>query len=231
MKQLLTLILIALFSFTLFAQTADPDKSEKQSTDKNSIILPEGALAKLSLQTPLSTKISEVGDEVSAILFEDVRTDDGVVLIAKGVPFLGRVSEVVRAKKGQKNSSLKLTFHTMFMPYGAEKISVTVLAIDDYSNDEKYRAKDSEGKVQGSRSGGRTAKNAGIGASMGSFGGLIGGLGGAIIGAGAGAVAGVLMSKGGDLKLDTGTILRIRFEKDLNLPVFETAQKGIRRVD
>ncbi len=231
MKQLLTLALITLFSFSLFAQTADADKSEKKSSDKNSITLPEGTLAKLSLQTPVSTKISEVGDEVSAILFEDVRTDDGQVLIAKGVPFLGRVSEVVRAKKGQKNSSLKLTFHTMFMPYGAEKISVTVMAIDDYSNDEKYRAKDSEGKVQGNRSGGRTARNAGTGAGIGALGGIFGGIGGAIIGAGAGAVAGVLMSKGGDLRLDEGTILRIRFEKDLNLPVFETAQKGIRRVE
>jgi uncharacterized membrane protein len=119
----------------------------------------------------------------------------------------------------------------MLMPYGSEKVAVTVLAVDDYANDEKYRSKDSEGKVQGSRSGGRTAKNAGIGAGMGSFGGLIGGIGGAIIGAGAGAVAGVLMTKCGDLRLDAGTILRIKFEKSLSLPVFEAERKGIRRVE
>ena len=231
MKQLLSLILIALFSLSLVAQTADVDKSEKSSTDKNSMLLPEGALAKLSLQTPVSTKISEVGDEVNAVLYEDVRTDDGQVLIAKGTPFYGRVSEVLRAKKGQKNSSLKLTFSTMLMPYGSEKVSVTVLAIDDYSNDEKYRAKDSEGKVKGGRSGGRTARNAGTGAGIGALGGIFGGIGGAIIGAGAGAVAGVLMTKGGDLRLDEGTILRIRFEKSLSLPVFEAQPKGIRRVE
>ncbi len=230
MKQLLTLLIITFLSFSLFAQTADADKSEKTSVDKNSVNLPDGTLAKLSLQTPVSTKLSEVGDEVNAVLYEDVRGEDGQVLIAKGTPFYGRVSEVVRAKKGQKNSSLKLTFSTMLMPYGSEKIAVTVLAVDDYANDEKYRAKDSEGKVQGSRSGGRTAKNAGMGAGMGALGGIFG-IGGAIIGAGAGAVAGVLMSKGGDLRLDTGTILRIRFEKSLSLPVFEAERKGIRRVE
>ena len=231
MKQLLSLFLTALFSLSLAAQTAEVDKTDKPTSDKNSIILPEGALAKLSLQNPVSTKISEVGDEVSAVLFEDVRTDDGQILIAKGTPFYGRVSEVLRAKKGQKNSSLKLTFSTMLMPYGSEKVAVTVLAVDDYANDEKYRAKDSEGKVQGSRSGGRTAKNAGMGAGMGSIGGIVGGIGGLIIGAGAGAVAGVLMTKGGDLRLDTGTILRIRFEKPLSLPVFDAERKGIRRVE
>lgn len=230
MKQLLNLILTALFSLSLVAQTPDTDKSDRQ-TDKNSLTLPEGTLAKLSLQTPVSTKISEVGDEVNAVLFEDVRTDDGLILIAKGTPFYGRVSEVLRAKKGQKNSSLKLTFSTMLMPYGSEKVAVTVLAVDDYANDEKYRAKDSEGKVQGGRSGGRTARNAGTGAGIGALGGIVGGIGGAIIGAGAGAVAGVLMTKGGDLRLDTGTILRIRFEKSLSLPVFEAERKGIRRVE
>ncbi len=230
MKQLLSIILTALFSLSLVAQTPETDKSDKQA-DKNSLTLPEGALAKLSLQTPVSTKISEVGDEVNAVLYEDVRADDGQVLIAKGTPFYGRVSEVLRAKKGQKNSSLKLTFSTMLMPYGSEKVAVTVLAVDDYTNDEKYRAKNGEGKVQGSRSGGRTAKNAGMGAGMGSLGGIFGGIGGAIIGAGAGAVAGVLMTKGGDLRLDTGTILRIRFEKSLSLPVFEAERKGIRRVE
>ena len=165
------------------------------------------------------------------MLYEPVRSEDGRVAIPRGTQFFGRVSQVQRAKKGQKESSLKITFETMLMPYGAEKVSVTVLAIDDYANDEKYKSKDGEGKVQGGRSGGRTTRNAGTGAGMGALGGIFGGLGGLAIGAGAGAIAGVLMTKGNDLKLDQGTVLRVRFEREIKLPAFDEDNRGIRRID
>jgi hypothetical protein len=104
-----------------------------------------------------------------------------------------------------------------------------VTAIDDFANDEKLKSKDGEGKVGAGRSGGRTARNAGTGAGIGGLGGMIigaagGGLAGAAASIGIGAAGGVLMTKGNDIKLQEGTILRIRFEREMTIPVFEAEQ-------
>ncbi|MCI0661729.1 MAG: hypothetical protein L0220_11695, partial [Acidobacteria bacterium] len=139
-------------------------------------------------------------------------------------------TQVKAAKKPQKEASMTIIFESMRMSYGIEKIATTVTAIDDYANDEKLRSKDDEGKVGGGRSGGRTARNAGIGGGIGSLGGLIigaagGGLGGIAGAIGVGAAGGVLMTKGNDIKLAPGTILRVRFERDISLPATEPSRE------
>ncbi|MCI0661861.1 MAG: hypothetical protein L0220_12380, partial [Acidobacteria bacterium] len=202
---------------------------EKEKSDNGNIIVAQGTLAKLSLQTQLSSKINEVGDEVTAVLYENVRGSDGSVAIPRGTEFVGRVTQVKAAKKPQKEASITVIFETMRMPYGIEKVSTTIMAIDDYANDEKLRSKGEEGQVGGGRSGGRTARNAGIGGGLGSLGGvLIGAAGGgigAIAGAiGVGAAGGVLMTKGNDIKLAPGTILRVRFDRDVKVPIFENGK-------
>jgi hypothetical protein len=238
MKMSLLVVSLLLCSAVTFGQSqaSPPDANEREPRKKevsegNNITVVEGTLGKLSLQTAVSTKLSEVGDEVLAILYEPVRSEDGRVAIPRGTQFFGKISQVKRAGKGQKEASLKISFENMLMPYGAEKVAITVLAIDDYANDEKYRSKDGEGKVGGGRSGGRTARNAGTGAGLGSLGGIFGGLGGMAIGAGAGAIAGVLMTKGNDLKLDQGTVLRVKFDRDIKLPAFDEDNRGLKRIE
>lgn len=186
----------------------------------------EGSSARLSLQTQLSSKLNEVGDQITAILYEPVRDANGRVLIPRGTEFFGRVTQVQSAKRPQKQATMTIVFETMRMPYGTEKISTVVTAIDDYANDEKYRSKDDEGKVGAGKSGGRTAENAGRGAGLGGVGGLIiaaagGGLGGIATAVGVGAAGGVLMTKGNDIRLAPGTILRVRFEREVSIPVTE----------
>ncbi|MBL8205324.1 MAG: hypothetical protein JNM09_13900 [Blastocatellia bacterium] len=234
MKISLLVVALLMFSVVSLAQgQASPanEREPSKSSDGNNLTVIEGTLGKLSLQTAVSTKLSEVGDEVLAVLYEPVRTEDGRIAIPRGTQFFGKVAQVKRAGKGQKESSLKLSFETMLMPYGVEKVAITVMAIDDYSNDEKYKSKDGEGKVGGGRSGGRTARNAGTGAGLGSLGGIFGGWAGMAIGAGAGAVAGVLMTKGNDLKLDQGTVLRVKFDRDVKLPAFDEDNRGLKRIE
>ncbi|MBS1806767.1 MAG: hypothetical protein JST84_01080 [Acidobacteria bacterium] len=204
-----------------------------QSRTPENAVIAEGKTAKLSLQTQLSSKLSEVGDEVRAVLHEPVRSEDGRVVMARGTEFIGRVTQVQAAKRPQKEATITIVFDKALMPYGVEKVSTTVTAIDDFANDEKMKSKDGEGKVGGGRSGGRTARNAGTGAGIGGLGGMIigaagGGLGGAAGAIGAGAIGGVLMTKGNDIKLQTGTILRIRFEREMTIPVFETDRTNTR---
>jgi hypothetical protein len=109
-----------------------------------------------------------------------------------------------------------------------------VTAIDDFANDDKLKSKDGEGKVAGGHSGGRTARNAGTGATLGGVGGLIigaagGGLGGVAAATGAGAIAGVLMTNGNDIKLQPGAILRVRFERSVNVPALESERSTPQR--
>jgi hypothetical protein len=148
------------------------------------------------------------------------------VIIARGTEFIGRVTQVQAAKRPQKEATMTVVFDTMRMSYGTEKVSVTIMAIDDYAHDEKLKSKDDEGKVGGGRSGGRTARNAGTGGALGTLGGIIaasagGGLGGLAGGIGAGVLGGVMVTKGNDIKLEPGTILRIKFERPVTLPAFE----------
>jgi hypothetical protein len=228
MKKLFSMTLLALV--TLALSTATQAQTEKVENNGNAnIMVAQGTTAKISLQTQLSSKISEVGDEVIGVLYEAVRSADGRVAIPRGTEFIGRVTQVQAAKRPQKEATMTIVFENMRMSYGTEKIATVVTAIDDYANDEKMRSKDDEGKVGGGKSGSRTAKNAGIGGGIGSLGGVIigaagGGLGGVIGGVGGGVLGGVLMTKGNDIKLAPGTVLRIRFEHELALPAFETAR-------
>ncbi|MBK7599983.1 MAG: hypothetical protein IPJ07_16260 [Acidobacteria bacterium] len=226
MKRLLSVAVLALFMSALNSSGLAQDDSQSQGAN---IIIPQGSSAKLTLQSQLSSKISEVGDQVTAVLYEDVRGSDGRVAIPRGTEFIGRVTQVQSAKRPQKQATMTIIFETMRMSYGTEKISTVVTAIDDYANDEKMKAKDDEGKVAAGRSGKRTAQNAGIGGGLGSLGGLIigaagGGLAGMAGAAGAGVLGGVLMTKGNDIKLEPGTVLRIRFERDIKLPAFDDAR-------
>src|SRR5206468_427057 len=149
-----------------------------------------------------------------------VRATDGRIAIPRGTEFVGRVTQVQPAKRAQKEATMTVAFEKRRMPYGEEKIATTVTAIDDYADDEKYRSKDEEGKVGGGRSGERTARNAGLGGGLGTLGGVLmgGGIGTVAGAAGAGVAGGVLMTKGKDIRLEPGTILRVRFDRELTLP-------------
>jgi uncharacterized protein YpmS len=232
MKKLLSIASLAItltFAMAIASITAVAQSEETKESNQNNILIAQGTSAKLSLQTRLSSKLSEVGDEVVGVLYEAVRDADGRVAIPRGTEFIGRVTQVQAAKRPQKEATMTVVFETMRMSYGAEKIATVVTAIDDYANDNKMRSKDDEGKVGGGHSGRRTAKNASIGGGLGSLGGIIGtaaggGLGTLAGGIGGGVVGGVLMTKGNDIKLEAGTILRIRFEREVSLPAFENAK-------
>ncbi len=219
-KSLSTALLAAMIiSFSVVAN------AQNETANSGNVTVAEGTTAKLSLQTRLHSKLNEVGDEVTAVLYEPVRSSDGRVAIPRGTEFFGRVTQVQAAKRPQKQATMTVVFETMRMSYGEEKVSTTITAIDDYANDSKMKSKDDEGKVGAGRSGERTAKNAGIGGGLGSLGGIIigaagGGLGGLAGGVGAGVLGGVLMTKGNDIKLEPGTILRIKFEREIKIPAF-----------
>lgn len=195
------------------------------------VTVAEGTVLRLALQTPVSTKISEVGDPVRATLYDDLLVE-GKLVLERGAEFLGRVTHVKPARRGQRQSELALVFDRMRTSYGVEPVATTLVAIDDWQGDRKVRA-DEEGVAHGGRSGERTFRNvyrgAHVGLAAGSAVGLITGSGkaaGIVIASTLGGA--VLMTKGEDLRLNPGTILRVRVERPLSLPVIRSLPESRR---
>ena len=178
--------------------------------------------AKLILQTRLSSKLSEVGDPVTAVLDEPLYVGNDLV-IPRGTEFRGRVTAVKAAGRGQKAGNIAIAFERVAMPWGDEQVFIALAGIDDWDKNEKLKAND-EGKVSGGHRGEKTAENvyrsAGIGgAATGVI--LLSG-GGAAAGAatlGGGLLAGLLLTKGGEIQVNPGAVFRVNFVKPLTLPV------------
>jgi hypothetical protein len=178
--------------------------------------------AKIILQSRLSSKLSEVGDPVTAVLDEPLSVN-GQVVLPRGTEFVGRVTQVTAARRGQKGGSIAIAFEKLAMPWGDEAVSVVVTAVDDWDKNEKLNA-DSEGKVKGGHRGDATARNVERGGGIGGAGAGVVLLSGGGLGAGAGVLgggllAGLLLTKGGEVVVNPGAVFRVKFVKPVTLPV------------
>lgn len=184
--------------------------------------------ARLVLQSRLSSKLNEVGDYITAVLYEPIFVD-GQLVMARGAEFHGRVVAVSAAGRPQKSAQMSIVFDRVVMPWGEQPVSVVITAIDDWARDEKLKA-DPEGDVKGGRDGGKTVDNVIRGGQIGGLGGTAvilaspsGGTlaaGGAAIGGG--MLAGLLLTKGKEVRVEPGAVFRIKFVKPLTLPVMQT---------
>lgn len=220
MRYGILLPLILVLRVSTFAQ--EPNEGRLSG---NQAHIEPGVKIRLALQTPLSTKLNEVGDPVRAILYDDLLIN-GRLVLARGTEFLGNITHVKAAGRPLKRAELALTFNRVKTSYGLEEISTVITAVDDQVGDRKLKG-DSEGVVRGERGGGEVVENVYKGATIGSAGGLavilLGkGSGGAATAGGATIVgamaAGMLLTKGEDIKLASGTILRVQFERAISLP-------------
>ena len=217
---ILSCAVMALFAVQALPQTAQQATIEPETK------------AKIVLQSQLSSKLSEVGDQITAVLYEPIYVN-GQLVMPRGTEFHGRVTSVAPAKRGMKGAQMGIIFERFAMPWGEEPASVMLTAIDDWTNNEKLKAND-EGKVKGDRNGGKAAENVQRGGEIGAagagaviLGGAAAGAGPGVYGAGAGAIgggllAGLLLTKGKEVRLQPGAIFRIKFTKPLTLPVIET---------
>lgn len=192
-----------------------------------------GTKARLVLQSQLSSKLNEVGDPVTASLVEPIYIQ-GLLVMPRDALFQGRVTSVKPAGRSQKSAQMSIVFEKVLTPWGDEAVSVILTAIDDWDKNEKLKP-DSEGKVSGGHQGKKTVDNVIRGGAIGALGaGTVragtrnvsrgtSGPGGAAIGAG--MVGGLLLTKGGEVRLAPGAILRIEFVKSLTLPVTQDSSR------
>ncbi|MFN0083840.1 MAG: hypothetical protein ACKVX9_00490 [Blastocatellia bacterium] len=209
-----------------------------QTKDRGHVI-PEGTEIQLTLRDPVSSKLSEPGDEILAIVRRDV-VADGYTLLKQGTEVIGRVTLAQSAKAPFKGGRLHITFDRIRIDGQEQKITAVLKSASDFTRDEKVKS-DSEGTLKGGKDGSKTlsnvltaggvgmigvtiailagaAANGGGGGGFGGFGGIS--QGGAIAGAtvlGGSVIAGVFMTKGKEVKLDERALIRLRLERPISL--------------
>jgi type IV secretion system protein VirB10 len=195
--------------------------SQARAQNPENVTIPAGTKFKVSLQTPISSKLSEVGDTVVVSLLEPIRIDQHTA-IARGTELTGKITQMKRAGRVKGRAEVYVLINELNTSYGSESIAVSVDAVDDFGSDEKIKA-DEEGKLIAGRDLGGDLSKAAEGGSLGSIASVpiaiaTRSAGPALIGPGAGALAGVLLTRGKEIGLPVGTVFRLKFDKDLTLP-------------
>ena len=193
--------------------------------------VPAGTEIQLTLRDPLSSKLSEPGDEVVATIRRDV-VIDGRTVLRQGTEVIGRVTLAEAAGRVFKGGRLHITFERIRIDGLEQKITAVIKSASDFSRDEKIKTND-EGTLQGGKDGGKVLQNVGTAAGIGmigvtiailagqdnnGFGGFYGGIsqGGAVAAGailGGSVLTGLLMTKGKEVRLDQNAIIRLRLER------------------
>src|SRR5499427_8799992 len=134
----------------------------------NESIIPEGTEIQLALLDPVSSKLSEPGDEIRAVVRRDVIVD-GRVMLREGTEVIGRVTLAQPAKRPLKGGRLHITFDRIRLEGSEQKISAAVKSASDFTRDEKVKS-DSEGTLNGGKDGGKVLRNVGAAAGIGYVG-------------------------------------------------------------
>lgn len=186
-----------------------------------SSIAPPNAIADgtrfiIKLKDTLDTKKMGEGKHFKAELREDLLTPSGLI-IPKGRTIKGHVG---RFEHGYTGSKMQLALDEIETRKGWVPLIGTVTGVP---GDPSIKASGEEGEIY--RKGPDKKKvltNAAIGAAVGAASGaVVGGHKGAAIGAAAGAGLGTgtsFLFKGGDMKLEKGTQLEVRLDRDLVVP-------------
>ena len=178
--------------------------------------VPEGKRFIIKLKDTLDTKKLNDGKHFKAELREDLVTPSGLI-IPKGRTIKGHVAQY---EHGYTGARLMLAMDEIETRHGWVPLIATVTGVP---GDPSIKSTGDEGELM--KKGPdkrRMITNAAIGAGVGAVSGsVIGGGKGAAVGAAVGAGLGTgtsLLIKGNDMKLDKGTQLEVRLERDLAVP-------------
>lgn len=178
--------------------------------------LPEGKRFIIKLKDTLDTKKLSDGKHFKAELREDLLTPSGLI-IPRGRTIKGHVAQY---EHGYTGARLMLAMDEIETRHGWVPLIATVTGV---LGDPSIKSSGEEGElVKKGPDKKRVITNAAIAAGVGAVSGsVIGGGKGAAIGAAAGAGIGSgtsLLFRGSDMKLDKGTQLEVRLERDLVIP-------------
>ncbi len=195
------------------AQNSRPRYSQGQYGEQTWTV-PDDTIISVNINGSLSSKTSRVGDRFTATVTAPVYVN-GRTVIPAGAIVEGRVVQVTPARRMGKSGAIAIDFDDLVFPNGSRINIEGNLTSDD---PETRRRIDEESRVSGERNGRGAVfigSSGAIGAVLGAItGGSKGAAVGGILGAGAGAAA-VLLSKGEEARVPSGTPFGIQLRQPL----------------
>jgi hypothetical protein len=220
---------LSVFLFAMACLAISPAVFAQEQTGGS--VIPEGTEIQLALLDPVSSKLSEPGDEIRAVVRRDVIVD-GRRLLREGTEVIGRVTLAQAAKRPLKGGRLHITFDRIRLEGSEQKIAAVLKSASDFTRDEKIKS-DGEGTLKEGASGGQILDNVITGAELGSIGvtiallgglakdGGAGGLRGPAIGGlavlGGSVAAGILLTKGKEVRLDQNAVIRLKLVRPISI--------------
>src|SRR5579863_5417335 len=214
-------LIIAAAASVVWAQDADTNPDDT-SANANEITIPEGTEFKLQLHTTINSKTSKAGDRVMTTLLDPVDVEDEDVL-PKGIRVDGHLGEVKTAGRRGKGGYLSIAFDTVELPNG-EKVAILGSLTEVFSSAGGGNV-GPEGDLKG---GGASRKKQAAIVLLPAAAGAAGGLGPGIAAAAGGIVAALVLPKGKEAKLEAGSLIGMRLDRDvtINLPQTPPAASG-----
>jgi hypothetical protein len=209
------LLMIQLAGFS-YSQNTRPRYSNSQASQSSDMIAVDTVIS-LRMNTYLSSKTAHVGDKFTATVSVPVYVD-GREAIPAGATIEGRVTQVTPAKRMNKSGLIAIDFDTISLPNGLSTQIVGILTSDD---PDTQRQIDDENQVSGGKGKDATVFVGGSGVLGAILGGVSGGGKGAAVGGAVGAGIGlgaVLLSKGEEATVPTGTEFGLRLKQPLPVP-------------
>ena len=178
--------------------------SDPRNSRRETLIVRDGVQMKIRLQTPISTKTNQEGDQFTAVVLDPTEYADATIT--------GHIAKLKSSGKMTGKTELVLAFDNIELRNGTR--GRFAAQVEKVYQTESVKEVDEEGNVVSGDRTKDTAVRTGGGAVLGAvLGGVIGGGKGAAIGAviGAGAGAGSVIYQGSkDLQLYPGTEMLIR---------------------
>jgi len=185
-----------------------------------SVTVTDGTILRIRLENTISTRTSRQGDAFTAVVTEPVYLpDSSTVAVPAGAKISGSVTRVLRPGRVKGTAELHLRYDRLTMPGGTDfTMSATTAGLGD---PKVGKVDPSEGTMKGNTSKARDGATIGGSAAGGAvIGAVVGGPPGAAVGAAIGAAVGtggVLITRGKDIDLPSGTGLQIKLIQPLNV--------------
>ena len=211
---LATAMFVTLSGLT-FAQQSRPRYNSPQYGER-SWTLPADTVISVQMNDTLSSRTSRVGDKFNATVTVPVYVN-GQTVIPAGSIIEGRVTQVTPAKRMSRSGMIAIDFDDLVFPNGTRVDLVGGLT----SSDPRTRRRiDDEGRIS-AESNNRTPVFIGGGGAIGAvLGGIAGGGKGAVLGGITGAAAGgaaVLLAKGEEAQVPSGTPFGVQLKQSLTI--------------
>src|SRR5690242_4812224 len=200
--------------------SAAPHVAANNQPSLKQVTVPAGTEVLLQLKSGIDTKNAHVGDGVFCQTTFPVIVDN-VFAIPPGTYVKGEIVRVQRAGRVKGRAEVLFRFNTLIFPNG---YTVEIPGTVHHDSGSPSASVDDEGTIKADSQKGKDATTVAKGAGIGAAGGAIvtgsraGTLGGGAIGTAAG-LATVLMTRGQDVRIESGTSLKMLLGQPLTVDV------------